>query len=70
VAIRGLDSSGKEGVHTQIGFKPDPAWKTYTVAIKLDEGKTIKQVRVELNCMGLGVITGYIDYSRVELTFK
>ncbi len=65
-----MTNDGKTVAWPNFKFQPDTSWKTYTTVAKLDQGKTIKQVRVELNSFGLTGVKGSVDYSRVELRFR
>jgi len=70
--LESLDASGKyPGGAPPIDRVVDPAWKTYSIATKLDGGKTIKQLRIHIEgSQTMYGVTGYVDFSRVELQFK
>ncbi len=51
-------------------FKPDTAWKTYGIRFKLEARPPAKTLRVELGYGIKSAVTGYLDWSRIELHFK
>ncbi len=62
-----LDDKGKTTGYSHDDFQPDSTWKTYSKKQKLDAKAGHKQVRVQLHT---GDVTGFIDWSRIELHFK
>jgi hypothetical protein len=71
VFLETLDASGKHVGEPNVEPVVDSGWKTYNLKAALDGGKTIKQVRIKLEGhQFMHGVTGYVDFSRVELHFK
>lgn len=71
VQFHRVDKTGRSAGYSHIDPIPDPTWKIYSAKVNRDGGKTYKQVEIQLEGRQfMGGVTGYLDFSRIELRFK